>query len=124
MPGRWLTSILFALALAVQAFSPVASGVAAASGADGHGLSEICLKVGPDHDRHRTPGHHTHGHHESCVLCQAFCDGVAPVATRPVLVTGMAPVLWTEVQWTVADRALPAHGRDYARQARAPPIFS
>ncbi|WP_442754200.1 DUF2946 family protein [Methylocystis sp. JAN1] len=116
-----MPTILFVLALALQAL-PVASGVAAARGADAHVLSEICLKAGsPGHDNHQAPGR-AHGRHD-CPLCQAFCDGVAPVAARPV-VLGMAPVQWRDFRWTVADRALPAPPRDYDRQARAPPSFS
>ncbi|WP_457797389.1 DUF2946 family protein [Methylocystis sp. S23] len=122
MPRRWFTAILFVLALAVQACLPVANGVAAARGADIHGLSEICLKAGgSDHGGHHAPGH-VHGRHD-CALCQAFCDGVAPVAARPFSV-GMAPAQWKDVPWAVADRALPAPPRDYGRQARAPPSFS
>ncbi|QGM99444.1 DUF2946 family protein [Methylocystis parvus] len=121
MPRRWLPTVLFVLALAVQAFLPVANGVAAARGVDVHGLSEICLKAGsPGHDH--GPAGHAHGTHD-CALCQAFCDGVAPVAAKPVLL-GMAPVQWRDIRWTVADRALPAPPRDYDRQARAPPSFS
>jgi len=123
MSRRWITAILFVLALAVQALAPVANGVAAARGVDVHGLSEICLKAAaPGHETPRAPGHAHHGHHD-CALCQAFCDGVAPVAGRPVQL-GMAPVQWKSSHWTVADRALPPPPRDYDRQARAPPSFS
>jgi hypothetical protein len=124
MSRRWLPTILFVLALAVQAFLPVANGVAAARGIDVHGLSDICLKAGsPGHDNHQGPGPaHSHSHHD-CALCQAFCDGVSPVAAPPV-VLGMAPVQWKDFRWTVADRALSAPPRDYDRQARAPPTLS
>jgi hypothetical protein len=121
MSRRWLPTLLFALAMAVQAFLPVATGVAAARGIDVHG-SEICLKAGsPGHERH-APAGHAHGNHD-CALCQAFCDGAAPVAGKPVLLV-LAPVQWRDLPWTVADRALPAPSRDYDRQARAPPAFS
>ncbi len=121
MPRRWLTSLLFVLALTVQVFTPVANGVAASRGVDIHGLSEICLNAGgAGHDR-QSPGR-AHSHHD-CALCQAFCDGVAPVASRFVNF-GRSPVQWTEVRWTFAERALPGNWRDFARQARAPPSFS
>jgi hypothetical protein len=123
MSRRWLASLLFALALAVQAFMPVANGVAAARGVDLHALVENCLNVGgADQRTPHAPGH-VHGHHD-CALCQAFCDGVASDAARPLPFALAPAVRWTELRWTLADRALPASPRDFARQARAPPRFS
>jgi len=114
---------LFVVALAVQAFLPVTNGVAASRGIDLRGPNEICLKTGgPDQDGDQGPGH-VHRSRHDCALCQAFCDGVAPVAARPIAL-GRAPVQWKDVCWAAADRVLPVPLRDYDRQARAPPGFS
>lgn len=115
---RWLTLALFALALAVQAIAPVANGVAAAH--DATGLFEICQKA-TDHAPQQAPGH-TH-RHQDCALCQAFCDGVAPVAARQMPVA-VAPVYWSRLAWAAVDYAPPAMARDFSRQARAPPSFA
>lgn len=123
MPRAWLTRLLFALALALQVIAPMSGGVAAArDGVKSHALETCLALAGGDHGQ-RQGGHgHTHGHHD-CALCQAFCDGVAPVAGRPASL-GRAPVQWEDIHWMVADRALPAPPRNYDRQARAPPKFS
>ncbi len=115
---RWLTLALFALALAVQAVAPVANGVAAAH--DIIGFSEICQKA-IDHAPQQAPGH-TH-RHQDCALCQAFCDGVAPVGPRPVSLA-VAPVYWTSLAWADVDFTPRATTRDFSRQARAPPAFA
>lgn len=122
MPPRFLSVILFTLALAFQVLTPVANGMAAARRLEGAGLSEICLKAGDATDGRRHAPGHEHRHHD-CALCQAFCDGVTPLAGRPSSV-GVEPVRWTTLHWASANPALPASLRDYARQARAPPIFS
>jgi hypothetical protein len=119
---RWLTAILFALALAAQAITPVANGVAEARGVDLHALNEICLKTaGADHDHRHVPAH-SHGHHD-CALCQVFCDGVTPVVARSTSLAA-ARVQWVALRWAATDGSAPAVQRDYARQARAPPGIS
>ncbi|MEK4033693.1 DUF2946 family protein [Methylocystis sp. IM3] len=116
---RWLTVALFALALAVQAIAPVANGVAAAH--DATGLFEFCQKA-TDAAPQQSPGH-THRHHQDCALCQAFCDGVAPVAGRPVALA-FASLHWSRLAWAAVDFAPLATARDVSRQARAPPRFA
>lgn len=123
MSRRWLTALLFVLAVTFQVMTPVVNGVAASRGMDPVVVNDICLKVaGAAHDHEQAPAHSHHRHHD-CALCQAFCDGVAPVSARPYAI-GTASVQWSRLRWTVADHALPASPRDFARQARAPPIFS
>lgn len=122
MRPRWLSVILFALALAVQALAPVAIGMPTTRGLELAGLSEICLKAREASDsRHDTPSH-TH-RCQDCALCQAFCDGVTPVAGRPFWL-GAPPSQWTKFHWAATIPGLPTSPRDYARQARAPPVFS
>ncbi|WP_363349309.1 DUF2946 family protein [Methylocystis echinoides] len=122
MPRRWLTFALFALALAVQAITPAANGVATAH--EAFGLSEICLNAAAEHASQKAPGHtHRHHRHHDCALCQSFCDGVAPVAARPMTL-GVRSVDWAPVQWAASERLPVATPRDFARQARAPPSFS
>jgi hypothetical protein len=115
---------LFALAVAVQALAPVAADFAMAK-ASGDGASfEICVDSGgvAHHHRHhnRAPGHDGS---DACPLCQVCCSGVALIEAKPDHV-GMAPVQWTPLAWTAADRVLAASRRDHAHQARAPPSFS
>lgn len=124
MRRNWLTVLLFALAMAVQAFAPVAGNVAIAKNLRGAGESiELCLKAAVSAgDQQQAPGQ-LHSHRDACALCQAYCDGVAPLAAR-LAPLGMAPVQWTALHWSVADRALPTPHHDYSRQARAPPSHS
>lgn len=122
MRRDWLNVLLFALALAIQAFSPAAANVAVAKGAgDSRASIELCLKVAAG-DQQQIPGQTHQLHRDACLFCQAACDGVAPFAARLVS-HGMAPVQWTALVWMVADRALPTAHHDYSRQARAPPTF-
>jgi hypothetical protein len=120
MPALRLRFLLFALALAVQAFLPVASGVAAAGGNARAGLSEICFKavgsLDPD-DGRAAPGH---VHQRECPLCQAFCDGVAPVEASAV-VLGAFPAPWATLRWIIAESTAPAASAGFAHRARAPP---
>jgi hypothetical protein len=117
MSRNWLTAVLFALALAVQAIAPIAGNLAAAQA----GVSTNCLAAdGADHKS--APGH-VHRHRDSCLLCQAFCDGVAPVEAHPVHLV-FASFDWRPLAWTMADSTLKGPQRDFCRQARAPPSFS
>jgi hypothetical protein len=121
MRRNWLTVLLFALALTVQAFAPVAAGVASRIGA-GDALKEFCFTDVASGDQTQAPGHAKRPR-DACLFCQNHCDGVAPLAARTIHF-GKAPVQWTALDWTVADRALPTSPQDYSRQARAPPANS
>lgn len=117
MRRNWLTILLFALALAIQAFAPAAAHVATQAGATSV-VEEICLKDAGSTQPMQTPGHlKVHG---LCLFCQSYCDGVAPLAARAVHI-GAAPVQWTALSWATASRAPLTFYRDYSRQARAPP---
>jgi hypothetical protein len=118
---RWLTALLFVLALAVQVGTPIANGVAAARGFDVHGLSEICLKGSRESHDHG-PVRHSHSHHD-CALCQTFCDGVTPVVTRTEAALS-APAKWIAIRWLASDVGVTSRSRISSHQARAPPVFS
>lgn len=123
MSRRWLTALLFVLAMTVQVFAPVANGVAAAHGLDTLAAGEICLTAAQSDHGSRGQPLHGHHHHHDCALCQAFCDGVAPVAAR--LAALAAPTAqWTCVQWSLTHQTMRASPRDAARQARAPPVVA
>lgn len=130
MRRNWLTVLIFALALAIQVVAPVAVNVALAAGTNAAAVSkpslvstELCVKeIGSNDTSQQAPGR-LKGHRGDCVLCQAACDGVAQLGARAIQL-GRAPVRWTPLPWTVADRALPLPVRDYSRQARAPPTLS
>jgi hypothetical protein len=121
MRRNWLKVLLFALALTVQAFAPAAAQVATRMGA-GDAVSEFCFTEIGSGDQTQAPGQ-AKSHRDVCLFCQNHCDGVAPLAARVILL-GKAPVQWTALDWTVADRALPTPPLDYSRQARAPPANS
>jgi hypothetical protein len=121
MRRNWLTVLLFALALTVQAFAPAAAQVASRLGVGG-AVSEFCFNDIASSDQSQAPAP-AKGHREACLFCQNHCDGVAPLAARAIHL-GKAPVQWTALDWTVADRALPTPPQDYSRQARAPPANS
>ncbi|MBG0796606.1 hypothetical protein IYX23_02690 [Methylocystis sp. L43] len=121
MRRNWLTVLLFALALTVQAFAPAAAQVASRLGA-GDAVSEFCFTDVASSDQSQAPAH-AKGHRDVCLFCQNHCDGVAPLAAR-VIHLGKAPVQWTALDWTVADCALPTRLQDFSRQARAPPANS
>ncbi len=125
MHRNWLGVLLFALALAIQAFALAAANVAMSRASSDPSFStDICLQSGGGsaNSKSQLPGPHD-GQRGACLLCQVCCSGVAPLATRPVPV-GEAPVQWTALAWTVADCALPAPRYEYSHQARAPPTFS
>jgi hypothetical protein len=121
MRRNWLSVLLFALALTVQAFAPGAAHVASRMGA-GDAVKEFCLTDFASGDQSQAPGQ-AKGQRDACLFCQNHCDGVAPLAARTIHI-GKAPVQWTALDWTVADRALPTSPQDFSRQARAPPANS
>ncbi len=126
MRRNWRSALwLVALALAVQVFAPAVDNVAMswASGVP-RSPAEICLRAGGGSadDTQQIPGPHDR-YRDACLSCQLCTGGVAPLASRPNLV-GEAPVQWTTLAWTVADRALPAPRYEYSHQARAPPVLS
>jgi hypothetical protein len=126
MHRSWRGVLLFALALAIQAFAPAAANIAMAQPSGDSRVSfVICLQTGgsPADQQHRLPGQHNNRQHDACPLCQISCSGVAPLEARPNL-AGLAPVQWTALAWTVADRALPAPRHESSHQPRAPPALS
>jgi hypothetical protein len=124
MRRNWRNVLLFAAALAIQALAPAAAAIAMARPFAGSLSSiEICLEIrGSAGDQQQLPGHNDRSR-DACPLCQICCSGAAPLEARPNL-AGLAPVQWTALAWTVADRALPAPRHEYSHQARAPPILS
>jgi hypothetical protein len=124
MPRNWRSVLLFALALAIQALAPAAANFAMARpSGDLRSSIILCLQTGGSAgDRQQLPGHHDR-QRDDCPLCQISCSGVAPLEARPNF-AGLAPVQWTALAWTVADRALPAPRHEYSHPARAPPVFS
>lgn len=125
MRRNWFGVLVFALALTIQVMAPVAANVGMARTSDEAGRTfSLCLQDGgsPADNSRQLPGHNDR-HRDACPLCQVCCDGLAPIEARPNDV-GRAPVQWTALAWTVADRVLPAPRHDHSRQARAPPAFS
>ena len=127
MRRNWLTILLFALALAIQVVAPVAMNVALAAGAGSVATAVadggLCLKDAGAADRSQSPLDHLRAHHDACLLCQLHCDGGATLDARATSI-GRAPVYWTALPWTAADRALPVPAAERSHQARAPPVFS
>ena len=76
---KLLGRLIFALALTIQVFSPVASSVARAGSANP--VFQICLKAALDfatRDQQSPDRSGRHGNGD-CLLCQLSCDGSAPV---------------------------------------------
>jgi hypothetical protein len=123
MRRKWYSVLLFALALAVQALALAAANVALATAPGEYRTSiQLCLQSGDSAGDNQLPGHHE-GQRDACFMCQVSCCGVAPLEARPNPV-GLAPVQWTALAWTVADRALPAPRHESSHQPRAPPAIS
>ncbi|MGD9542037.1 hypothetical protein [Methylocystis sp.] len=109
------------LAASLWAVAPLARGVAQ-SGVGGPMVAQlfICFasgssqpdalagRLGPKNDR------------SACILCQAFCSGLAPLAARPGPI-GATPVPSFRLVWTVADCVAPTPRPDPANRQRAPP---
>lgn len=115
-----LQIFLFALALALQALAPVAGNLAVAGTLDLGGVStSVCQpeKAGPM----KAPL--SHSHHQSCALCQAYCDGVSPVVASSKIFVALVQRP-SVANWRNLDRVLPTTTIDYSHRARAPPSFS
>ncbi|MFO1101915.1 MAG: hypothetical protein U1E20_03300 [Methylocystis sp.] len=112
---------LLLLAASLWAVAPLARGVAQ-SGVGGRLLAQffICFASGssqPD----ALPGQPgPKDDRSACILCQAFCSGLAPLAARPGPF-GATPVPSFRLVWTVADRVAPTPRPDPANRQRAPP---
>jgi hypothetical protein len=122
MSRRWLTALLFVLAMTFQVVAPVANGVAAAHGLDGLVSGDICLQSAQaDHGPQKPGQGRHHHHHHDCALCQGFWDGAAPVASRAAAIVAPA-AQWTLLRWG-AERSAPTVSlRHVAHQPRAPPF--
>jgi hypothetical protein len=124
MRRNWIGALLFALALALQALTPAAAGVARSGAASPY---EFCWQAaasadaGDLQDRHSgLPGaDHRHG----CLFCQLSCDGAA-LLTPNVSSTVVAPFVSRSADFSLSRDLAPPQRRDNSRRARAPPIFS
>jgi hypothetical protein len=119
--GAGFGAALLFVAASLWAVVPLARGVAE-SGVGGRLVAQlfICFasgssqpdalagRLGPKDDR------------SACILCQAFCSGLAPLAARSGPI-GATPVPSFRLVWTVADRVAPTPRPDPANRQRAPP---
>jgi hypothetical protein len=128
MRHNWFGRLFFALALAIQVFSPAAANVAQ-SNADhlndsGKTAFQICLKTASDFatGKQQLPGL-PERHGGSCAYCQISCDGAVPFGAV-VNEIGAAPVQRRLSAWTVADLASPTPRDEASHQPRAPPQYS
>ncbi|MBM3578550.1 MAG: hypothetical protein FJX40_13075 [Alphaproteobacteria bacterium] len=119
--GARLGATLLFAAASLWAVAPLARGVAEA-GVGGRLIAQlfICFASGtsqPDAFPGR-PG--PKDDRSACILCQAFCSGLAPLAARPGPI-GATPVPSFRLARTVADRVAPTPRPDPANRPRAPP---
>ena len=112
---------LFALALALQVLAPIAGNLAVAGTLD---LGGVSVTVCQSEKSSPSKGPLSHSHHQSCAICQAYCDGVSPVAAGVLAINDAYFAQWRLAQWRPINRVLPTTSIDYARLARAPPAFS
>lgn len=111
---------LFALALALQVLAPIAGNLAVAGTLD---LGGVSISICQSDKSTPSKAPFSHNHHQSCALCQAYCDGVSPVSASGLL--SVAPLArWNAADWRAFVRVLPTKTIDYSRRARAPPVFS
>ena len=111
---------LFALALVLQVLAPIAGNLAVAGTLDLGGVSfSICQFDKADSSKSPL----SRAHHQSCALCQVYCDGVSPVSAGSHVLFER-PARWHVADWRVFHRVLPTAPIDSSRQARAPPAFS
>jgi hypothetical protein len=124
MRHSWFGRLFFALALAVQVFSPAAANVAQSNSGSAKTAFQICLKTASDFatGKQQLPGL-PERHGGNCAFCQLSCDGSAPLGAA-VHEIGLAPVQLLSSAWTVADRAAPTPREAGWRQPRAPPQYS
>jgi hypothetical protein len=114
-----LQILLFALALILQVLAPIAGNLAVAGTIDLGGVSfKLCQSDKSDSSKAPL----SHAQHQSCALCQVYCDGVSPVVSG-ALANHAQSAQWLPAHWRLLDRILPSTTLDYARQARAPPAF-
>jgi hypothetical protein len=110
-------ALLFALALAVQAFAPAAARVAM-------GVSQqTCVNVSVDGSAAKgQPSGHSDANSARCDLCPLCCGSLAPLGARAAAILP-ASFAWTEATWPIVENATSSTRRDTVR-ARAPPTFS
>lgn len=116
-----LGATLLLLAASLWAVAPLARGVAD-SGVGGRLVAQffICFASGPSQPDALAGRPGPKDDRSACILCQAFCSGLAPLAARPGPI-GATPVPSFRLAWTVADRVAPKPRPDPANRQRAPP---
>jgi hypothetical protein len=116
MRRNLVCALLFALALAVQAFAPAAARAAM-------GLRQTCVTASVDGSAAKgQPSGHPDAHPASCDLCALCCGSLAPLEARASVVVP-ASLAWTTATWPIVENETPTSRRDAVR-ARAPPSFS
>ncbi len=124
MRQSWFGRLFFALALAIQVFSPAAANVAQSNADSAKTAFQICLKTASDFatGKQQLPGQ-AERHGGGCAFCRLSCHGSAPLGAV-VAEIGVAPVQWRSCAWTAADRVPPTPREARWRQPRAPPQYS
>jgi len=124
MRHSWFGRLFFALALALQVFSPATANVAQSNADSAKTAFQICLKTASDFvtGKQQLPGQ-PERHGGGCAFCRLSCDGPAPLGAA-VIEIGVAPVQSRSCARTVADRASPTPREASWHQPRAPPQYS
>jgi hypothetical protein len=124
MRRNWFGRLFFALALAIQAFSPAAANVAQSNAGSAKTAFQICLKTASDFatGNQQSPGQ-PERHGGGCAFCQISCDGMAPLGAVADEI-GLSPVQWRLSDWTAASPASSTPRDESAHQPRAPPKYS
>lgn len=123
---RWRNccgAVFFAFALAVQMSTPIVAG-RDESGRWAEQFLSICSRVAADAvgDGQHSPG--PRGRHcDACPICQGAGGKIGPVEATSAL-RGPAQTRWIVLAWTPTAPPLSGACREYAHQARAPPINS
>ncbi len=125
MRGYGLRVLLFALAMALQAFLPTAASVASyPASSPGKAAFQVCSPASADFQNDTAPlPSPSERHRGDCAFCQLSCDGAATFADAASGAGAPLPQQ-REIVWTTANGDAPAPRREAARQPRAPPKFS
>jgi hypothetical protein len=123
MRRNWFCGLLFALALAIQAFSPGATALARSNAVLAKSAYELCWKTAQSGSRQDEDSNQRELRHLGCVFCQASSSGLTPFAPT----ASAADFVSTDSYLLVAhavDAPAPPSPFGKARRARAPPHIS
>ena len=118
MRRPWWGALVFALAVTFQVLAPATAGLARGNAAG------VCVRLETSLSGERAPFGHEDSHKASCLFCQVWCSGGAPVPAKSVADLAPAHAGFTTLAYGLSN-ALALGKRDTrANRARGPPAFA